>query len=314
MLNSFFDKRNLCPCCKSKNHILIFKCGFLDSPIRDYLTSFYSTQGEIDFEYLKDEKFIINKCIDCGLIFQLNIPNNFLMKKLYSEWIDPEKDFNQRIMHFNLDYYARIIQEIMMIISYFRKIPSQIKMLDYGMGWGKWCQIAKSFGCDVYGSELESTRIDFAKRHGIKMVEPNVLPDYQFDFINTEQVFEHLPYPLETLEYLKNLLNAEGIIKISVPNTHGMKRKLKKMDWKAPKGSYNSINPIHPLEHINCFCDNSLVIMARKIGLRPVKIPLRFGYIFFYCNSAKQAIKSLVKPLYRKYFLKNTYVFFIKEC
>ena len=96
------------------------------------------------------------------------------------------------------------------------------------------------------------------------------IPTHQFDFINTEQVFEHLSQPLETLEYLSKALKPHGIIKISVPNGWNIEEKLAIGDWDASKESPQSLNPVAPLEHVNCFTYQSIIKMAQLVGLKPL--------------------------------------------
>jgi len=53
------------------------------------------------------------------------------------------------------------------------------------------------------------------------------LPDADFDFINVDQVFEHLPYPRATLANLTTKLRAGGVVRISVPNGRRVLKKLR---------------------------------------------------------------------------------------
>ena len=66
--------------------------------------------------------------------------------------------------------------------------------------------MAKGFGCESYGTELSEERIKYASSNGIKVIAWNEIPKHSFNFINTEQVFEHIPNPLDTLIYLKDAL------------------------------------------------------------------------------------------------------------
>jgi SAM-dependent methyltransferase len=93
------------------------------------------------------------------------------------------------------------------------------------------------------------------------------IPKYRFDFINTEQVFEHIPEPLETLRHLIKSLETNGIIKISVPTANDVDRRLKIMDWEAPIDSRNSLDPVTPLEHINYFKRSSIRIRYKSHGI-----------------------------------------------
>ena len=131
----------------------------------------------------------------------------------------------------------------MQIISWFKKAPSSLKFFDFGMGWGEWALMAKAFGCRSYGAELSNICIEYAKANGINIVSWDEIPQSQFDFINTEQVFEHISNPLQTLCHLKKGLKANGLLKISVPTVNFMERRLRIMDWNSPKGARNSHKP-----------------------------------------------------------------------
>lgn len=182
------------------------------------------------------------------------------------------------------------------------------------MGWAKWATMVKAFGGDAYGMELSKERIEYAKANGIKVVSWDELPDHKFDMINTEQVFEHIPKPLETLKHLSKGLRPGGIIKISVPTANDINRRLKIMDWKASKGTKNSLNAVSPLEHINYFKRRSLTQMAAMAGLEEVKIPIFMQWQFAADRRGlKQKIKNILFPIYINILKKRNYVFLMKK-
>lgn len=310
MSTNYFVEREFCPGCKSSKRRTIYSSIFVQSPIKEYLDSLYSAQGKIEFEYLNGAKFILDECLDCGMVYQEKIPNDFLMKKLYEEWLAQTAFVSYQQKH-DLDYYSEIAQEVMILVAYFNTIPSQLKFLDFGMGWGNWPRLAKAFSCDAYGTELSETMVEYAKSQGIKVIGWDEILNYEFDFINTEQVFEHIPEPLETLHHLKKSLKPKGLIKISVPNGNDIKRRLRVLDWTAPKGSRNSLNPVSPLEHINCFTHNSIIRMANIAGLETVKIPLASQYVYSTnWRPIQPMIKNVVRPIYRNIFQRSTRLFF----
>lgn len=307
----YFVDRTICPACKSPEQHNIYRCDFTKSPIREYLDSFYSPQGYIEYEYLEGAVFSLNECKGCGLIYQEQIPNDELMERLYEKWIDPEMAFQRHLTGDDLHVLSYYAQEIMQLVAYFGKDPNELTFLDFGMGWGKWLRMAKAFSCDAYGVELSKRRIEYAKSNGVEVLSWDELPKHQFDLINTEQVFEHIPQPLDTLMYLKRSLKHDGIIKISVPNGSVMGRRLKVMDWTASKGSRNSLNPVAPLEHINCFDRGAIIRMADIVGLETVYLPILSQYQFTtgWCRP-KRIIKNLLLPFYRNIFRRGTYLFF----
>ncbi len=308
--NSFFKKRESCPACRSKDHSTLYSCSYIDPTLRTYLESFYNPQGKIEFEYLKDASYVLEECSDCGLVFQNEIPNDFLMTKLYEEWIDPKMALKGAETARLDDHYSGYAREIMMLIAYFETVPRQMRFLDFGMGWGDWCMMAKGFGCDCYGTELSGTRIEYAKSHGVHVLNWEEIIDSRFDVINLEQVLEHIPEPLKTLCYLRRALKAQGLIKVSVPDGGDIKKRLKICDWTAPKGSKNSLNVVSPLEHINCFSRRAITRMVDMAGFEMVEIP--FSIQVAYSTNwrlLKPALKNFLRPLYRSVFHRGTYVF-----
>lgn len=305
-----FVKREKCPVCSAKSLRTIYQSPFNKPPIRDYLESFYSPQGKVEFEFLQGATFFLCECNVCGLIFQREIPDNSLMKKLYEQWIAPQKVFDQHLKQDGLEYYASYAQEIMQLIAFFERVPSSLSFFDFGMGWGKWALMAKAFGIDSYGYELSEERILFARSNGVKIVSWDEIPQHRFDFINTEQVFEHIPEPLLTLCHLKKALKPSGILKVSVPTANDIERRLKIMDWKAPKGTRNSLNPVAPLEHINFFRRSSLYKMARAAEMEEVRIPIKYQYRYrINWYGIKQIAKNILFPVYQNIFKNINYIF-----
>lgn len=250
-----------------------------NNKLSNYLLNFYPPQGRIELKYLQNMHYSLCECENCSGIFQKFIPNDFLMEKLYEDWISPGKAltaFKQKQSNSNIIQEYK--NEVNLIKEAFFQEIKEVKALDYGMGWGAYALTAKNMGWEVYGTELSKTRINYAKKQGIQFVHINEAPLKKFDFINTEQVFEHLPEPLITLTTIKQWLKKDGIIKISVPTANNIEERLKKMDWAAPKNSNTSVNPVAPLEHINFFKRGSILEMARIAGLEEIKLPVMVQY------------------------------------
>jgi SAM-dependent methyltransferase len=300
MTTQLFVERDRCPCCASRTLTKRYECGFDKSPIKEYLEGFYTPQGGVEFDYLHGAVYCLLQCGECGLIFQRDIPSDGLMERLYEHWIDPSKALSLALESDSLTSRCFNAQEIIQVIAYLNQKPCSLRFLDFGMGWGEWALMAKGFGCDVYGAELSKARIDHATSKGIKILTGKESPAPRFDFINTEQVFEHLPSPLETLVALKNQLKPGGLLKISVPSGWDIERRLRIMDWGCPKGTKNSLNLVAPLEHINCFQVRSIEKMASLAGLKPVNIPLQIqcGFIVN-CGGPARLGLHLAKQFYR---------------
>ena len=286
MSRAYFVERDCCPVCRSKKRETLYSCGFLESPVNDYLDAFYDPQGGVEFEYLDGGRYVLMECSECDLIYQWQILNPLLMGKLYEEWIDPQRAFDLYSQKQNVDYYSKYALEILLTIAYLGKMPARLKFLDFGMGWGYWCRTAQGLGCNALGMDISAARIAHSQSQGIKAITWDELHDHQFDFINTEQVFEHISQPLETLNILKEALAPGGLIKISVPNGNDIKRSLEILDWTAPKGTKNSLNAVSPLEHINCFQHQTIIRLAANAGLGLVRFPAKLQNVASLMGSA----------------------------
>lgn len=293
----YFVRREACPACHGSRSRQVYECSYTRAPIREYLANFYG--GRVDFSCFAGAVFSLRECGFCGLIYQEEIPGAFLMQKLYDEWIDPEAD-RRKCGARRIEYYAGIAREIMKVVAHYGPEPSGLRVLDVGMGWGEWCRMAGAFGCRAFGMELSEARIAHAQRNNIEVIDWKDLRKHKFHFINTEQVFEHLPYPLESLTALASALEDNGMIKIGVPTSGNMPARLRKGDWNAPFGSRDSLNAVAPLEHINCFTANSIARMGALAGLQPFSFPLLHEYSCTFIGPARTSLKALLRPIYHR--------------
>jgi len=297
-MNNAFIIRQRCPGCHDDSCQELYTASLTLSPISDYLEAFYAPQGGIDLSSLEGGQYVLMECGQCSLIYQRDILSDRLMHRLYEEWIDPIRSLTIYEAETGVKHVLAQIRQIADLIHFTGRLPKQIQALDYGMGWGHWCRLAAAMGLDVRGHELSLAKAAHAAIYGIKNLSGQELQTHSFDFINVDQVFEHLPYPFETLVELVQILRPDGLIRISVPDGWNIKKRLRSANWLAPKQAHQNLNPVAPLEHVNCFNHAALLNMASKAGLEPISIPSR------YVLSCAGRIKSLLRPLY--YFLRGT--------
>ena len=191
--------RDTCPACKNDMVDEIYRMGYASPIMKKYLDDFYGPQGKgVEHDYLANATYLLKKCRRCKTVFQAEIFGDYLMSKLYGEWIDPALAL-ERANSYDTNFYFNYANELMLILSYFGKNPYELNFLDFGMGWGKWCLMAKAFGCNVAGIELSEHRKRHARAQAIEVLDFEQLFSRKFDVINTEQVLEHIPDPLSTL-------------------------------------------------------------------------------------------------------------------
>src|SRR5262245_61619167 len=270
----YFQERICCPVCGGGHRRQVLQLDYRDTEMVKYLSSFYSHRGGIEARFLEGASYTLVACGKCGLIYQQEVPGEELMLHIYEDGSSLEqKGPNDELGSLGgyYDYFIVLCaRELFFVGRYFQRPPGSVKVLDFGMGWGHWCLLARAYGFDVSGLEFSPSRVAYAREGGTHVVQWEDLTELKFDYIHTEQVFEHLTNPLETLQALARCLRPGGLIKISVPDGTDILRRLKIGDWSASKGSPNSINAVAPLEHLNCFNRLSLAALGTTAGLVPV--------------------------------------------
>jgi 2-polyprenyl-3-methyl-5-hydroxy-6-metoxy-1,4-benzoquinol methylase len=276
-----FVRRTRCDLCGSNQQTVLLSKAFTEPVIADFLEVYYG--GRIDRTVLAGAAYTVVKCQSCGFMWQQDILNDAGMQALYNVWIAPEESLQKRREN-GSSSYARQAAVIGALLPHMH--AGDIQVLDFGMGWGYWCAAVQAAGYRVTGLELSAERIRFARAMRIEVIER--LDGRRFDFINAEQVFEHIPAPLETLRQLVSHLNPSGIIHIAVPDSVGIERKLARPDWKP------SADAALPLEHINCFTRRTLVRLGEAAGLRVITPPLML--------TRKYGWKSLARGVAARYY------------
>jgi SAM-dependent methyltransferase len=181
-----------------------------------------------------------------------------------------EKEIETQKLH----WFAHMAEEILVLRQ---MIPAgRPKVLDFGCNWGKWASMALAFGCDVDAVEVNSVTAEFCSSRGIKVIDPETLEDNHYDFINVDQVLEHIADPLDVARKLADKLAPGGFMKWSTPQNEKLPGALLRaadvMDGTILQSA--NIDALEPLFHINLFTNKALRELGRKAGMEVVSQPL----------------------------------------
>jgi len=311
-MNPHFVARTTCPVCDGTNLKELYRTPFATAPLRPFLDRSYFVRSarSIDWSLLSDADYVLSECGTCSLVFQVNIPDEFIWQKIDEEWADPERALHRREQNI-AGMRGQHLLEVMRIADFFGKQPEELAVLDFGMGWGFWIAMAQALGCKAYGVEISNARVEHAIAHGVKVIAFEDVEPSSFDFINTEQVFEHLPEPFKIASRLAEALRPGGILRISVPNGSSIKKRLRSPDWTAGYGSKNWLGAAMPFAHISTFNHRSLVALGERVGLEPVRIGPRLRYRYApYFQPFRRVVKRSVGLHIRALQHKETDVWF----
>ncbi len=118
------------------------------------------------------------------------------------------------------------------------QFPREAKILDLGFGSGAWLyNMAKLgyrhlSGCDI---DANQSILDYLASAGVKISKGDFLkidfPEAPFDIIRLEQVFEHLPDPIEILQRCRSLLKPGSFLLMTFPCFNSLCRNLSIVHW-----------------------------------------------------------------------------------
>lgn len=160
----------------------------------------------------------------------------------------------------------------------------QIRLLDYGCGFGHLLDLCKVFEIDAVGVDIDLFRIQFCKdKKKLNVCKPEELDTRQkFDIVISTSVIEHINDLHKYFRYISDRLKTGGYLHITGLNPAIIKKE-------KSKGVYNLVMPF---EHVNYFTAGSLDVLAEKYGLKR--------------NKTSNLFQPIVKPAdYIIPFLKN---------
>jgi SAM-dependent methyltransferase len=287
---SNFITRTHCPACKSTHAKVLLDLPYDSGAVFEFLEKKYKNMGVFEPELIAGGRYIVSECLACNLLFQQQQPTDELLATVYSKWINYDAASSRH--HYRRGGKLEQYNAEFIVLKLWSK-EKQLKVFDYGMGYGQWLESAYVHGHEPFGYDYDVHRS--SRPNAVyTTLDKEEITEHQFDFINSEQVFEHLAEPLETLQMLAKALRPGGLIRISVPTgllTKGKVHQNMELDFsKKPKKV--PMDPLEPLQHLNCYAGRSTEIMAAQAGLQPWFPPLSW------LIGSKQDWSSLKKVAY----------------
>jgi SAM-dependent methyltransferase len=258
---------------------------------------------------LRSHNYSILRCPTCNLYFQELVADPDESERLYNSYTGRHPAAPARPLA-ELAHFAEDAMIIRLLFPHRRPV-----VLDYGMSTGNWAAMTRAYDCEVWGTDIKEQSRDIAQQRGIVFSPFTQLPENHFDFINADQVFEHLAEPLETLKTLANSLKPGGKLKISTPYDRHISAKIQR----AKAGDYDkdafgrAFESMCPLLHLNLFEKSNLLTMAHKSDLSPYRVPLRIGYsAMTLFDTPRQWNRNLYNP-FKRWRARGTWQFFQKN-
>jgi 2-polyprenyl-3-methyl-5-hydroxy-6-metoxy-1,4-benzoquinol methylase len=150
-------------------------------------------------------------------------------------------------------------------VRFLRSAP-QGRLLDVGCGSGEWLTFMRGLGWRVEGVDFDARAVEAAKRRGLSVnygaLEQQNFKSNSFDAVTLNHVIEHVPDPIQTLTECARVLNDDGKLVISTPNTASLGHRVFKQHWRG----------LEPPRHLHIFSMESLTRLLQRVGFRTVLI------------------------------------------
>lgn len=260
-----------------------------------YVNPTYRFDDIFQLGFTPDDSFDIVACSFCGFQYALNLLPAHLQQAVYS-CIDAEKSLEKIFQSEKRLHLVRVWQTLFSLWSKKHKTVSNLKVFDYGCGWGDFLSVAAAPGVYCYGLEIDERKNKFSKELGVTILNSvgQIEQFAPFDLIYCDQVLEHLEDPALALRNMYAWLKPSGYGFISVP-------KVTRSRFKEISNMLENNQPIpkviNPWEHLNYFAPDSLINMVQSCGFSIVHqsavLAIDFNKNFF--GQVLQAQKSLLR-------------------
>ncbi len=183
--------------------------------------------------------------------------------------------------------WAPTVDRIVNQLGGYQKVTKRKKpatWLDVGFGNGALIATAQEYGFDAYGIDARQEAVDRLNAIGYKAICSTFedLDTEPYSVISMCDVLEHMPYPRTALKKAKKMLEKDGVLSISLPNSDSSHWKLMGKD-----------NPYWiEIEHYHNFSRQSLEQLLNEEGFEMVEYSISQRYIACMEVFAKHAKKA----------------------
>jgi 2-polyprenyl-3-methyl-5-hydroxy-6-metoxy-1,4-benzoquinol methylase len=252
-------------------------------------------------------EYTIRECPACGLLFQEEALDDQETAAYYRAKLGAAL---AQLASRRLRDHAHLVEDVLLA----RKLIDRESplVLDFGAGECTWGGTAHALGCRVVCYDLHDAIAECAANYGLKAVALEEIAPDSLDYINADQVFEHLAQPLEQLRELVPKLRRGGLIKISTPGDRRMKGKLHSANFEAlaPAEFAAQFSALVPLQHLQLFSARSLQVMGHRSGLERLRIsPFTSLATTVLVDSGRQLNRAINNP-FKRWLARGTWQWF----
>jgi len=235
-------------------------CGLALAEGTNYLV--WDTRFGIGKEYQ------IQVCSNCGLEQTQPLPSQDELTGLYEAYYNFSGEKNTRYTELRAAFINSFLYRLWLAVDgdiSFQCMNGAGKLLDVGCNEGRGLEFFKAHGFSAEGLELNSRAAEVARSKGFTVHGSSLegfASENKYDVIVLSNVLEHSLNPADMLQHIYRLLNSEGQVWISCPNSQSWLRAVFGRYW---------INWHVPF-HVTHFSSDTLREMLRVSKFEVIKL------------------------------------------
>ena len=181
--------------------------------------------------------YSIQKCTHCGLEQTTPLPNQVALNKLYEQYYNFNGERNTRYTQLRAKFINSFLYRNWLAIDgdiSFHHVHGLGSMLDVGCNEGRGLEFYRDHGFSAEGLELNSKAADVARSKGFIVYDSTLegfATEKKYDVVVLSNVLEHSLDPGAMLQHIHRLLNSNGQLWISCPNSRSWLRSVFGRYW-----------------------------------------------------------------------------------
>jgi 2-polyprenyl-3-methyl-5-hydroxy-6-metoxy-1,4-benzoquinol methylase len=217
-----------------------------------------------------NEYFPIVRCRLCGFQYSLYLLKPELLDNLYNQCIDLPASKSKIYKAYKRKDYLHIWSSLFNLWLEGKGDETlDLRLLDYGCGWGDFMLTAQMPGLTCIGLEYDQRKVSYVRELGFHVVD--ALHDLDqltpFDLFICNQVLEHVPEPKMVIRRINDCLAMDAYGFVGVPDFSA--HYMKEVVHAFREGTLVDKN-VNPWEHLNYFSPDTLVKMLEEGGFRVI--------------------------------------------